>query len=166
MDVCSVEPSTFGDLLFILVAWRNDFPALVLYLRELELLPKTGICPRCGTETELEVPTSDDPKEMTRFTRCSNAICARESNYYERKLFFKHRTIFAHSRKPMQVVLLVVFCFSVLMNAQLAANVCSYKGVERGSTRHDPRYISHDAVSELYERMRCATEHWVETFHK
>ena len=119
----------------------------------------------CKTETELEIPDKEDSKNI--HTKCSNPMCARKSNH-RRTLWFKTRSIFAHTYKPIALVLLVIFCFVGLLDAQHTARECGMceADMERGHTRHDPRNIAHDTVSKLFARMRNAVTWWGDNHHR
>jgi hypothetical protein len=144
---------------------RWDFPKLVSWCRWLGILPTTAVCPICKTETELEIPDKEDSKNI--HTKCSNPMCARKSNH-RRTLWFKTRSIFAHTYKPIALVLLVIFCFVGLLDAQHTARECGMceEDMERGHTRHDPRNIAHDTVSKLFARMRNAVTWWGDNHHR
>jgi hypothetical protein len=122
---------------------RRSEQEVLQWLRDIKLLSTEGICPGCGKETKLELPTSTKAREKTRFSKCTDPEC-RKTKEYKRRLFFKALSIFNHfPQQELTHVLQVIWHFINLEHPSKAA--ASVGGV-----------MSVKTIRRIYERCRKA----------
>lgn len=87
-----------------------SFSNVVELCRSWGLLLTYGVCKHCQTSTRLRTPYTDQPNDSTRWTSCSNPMC------HNRRMHFKYGSTFAKIRASLTTSLLVIMCFSVMLN--------------------------------------------------
>ena len=106
-------PSSFNDLAVFLS--RQSERETIVWYRAIGLLASRTACDKCGTETELELPDSDQQSDIKRFSICSNKECA-DTHRSRRTLFFKRHSIFENfPQTPMQSIVQLIFCFTFII---------------------------------------------------
>ena len=123
-------------------------------LRDLTLLPRSGLCSQCDQETQLDTPTNDAEVKKYKYTMCKTIGCPAKSYNSKRTLHFKRGSIFEYFwSQDMDLIVCAIFCFVLMLPPSTAALLIGHG-------------ISADTVGRVYSYVRRACQLYNNKHHR